>query len=98
MRVTDDDLPSRSTFVWAVLVPLALWLANAVLRSHRGLPASSGSDVLLVFFSVDLTVLGLEGEIRAHLSQTAGSQLGTVTGALLALSLLAWLVSCAYVE
>jgi len=97
MRVTDDDLPSRSTFVWAVLVPLALWLANAVLRSHRALPASSGSDVLLVFFSVDLTVLGLEDEIRAHVSQEAGSQLGTVTGALLALSLLAWLVSCVYV-
>jgi hypothetical protein len=87
-----------ATFVWAVLVPLVLWLANAVLRSHRGLPASSGSDVLLVLFSVDLTVLGLEDEIRAHISQEAGGQLGTVTGALLALSLLAWLVSCAFVE
>ena len=87
-----------ATFVWAVLVPLVLWLANAVLRSHKGLPASSGSDVLLVFFSVDLTVLGLEDEIRARISQSAGSQLGTVTGALLALSLLAWLVSCVHVE
>src|SRR5262249_42887710 len=84
--------------VWAILVPVALWLANAVLRSHKGLPASSGSDLLLVFFSVDLTVLGLEDEIRTHLSEAAGHQLGTVTGALLTLSLLAWLVSCVYVE
>jgi hypothetical protein len=87
-----------ATFVWAFWVPLVLWLANAVLRSHKGLPASSGSDVLLVFFSVDLTVLGLEDEIRARISQNAGSQLGTVTGALLAFSLLAWLVSCVHVE
>ena len=87
-----------TTFVWAVLVPLLLWLANAVLRSHKGLPASSGSDLLLVFFSVDLTVLGLEDEIRAIVSTNAGSQLGTVTSALLAFSLLAWLVSCVYIE
>jgi len=87
-----------ATFVWAVWVPATLWFANAVLRSHKGLPASSGSDVLLVFFSVDLTVLGLEDEIRARVSQEAGGQLGTVTGALLAFSLLAWLVSCVYIE
>lgn len=87
-----------ATFVWAFWVPLVLWLANVVLRSHKGLPASSGSDVLFVFFSVDLTVLGLEDEIRARISQNAGGQLGTVTGALLAFSLLAWLVSCVHVE
>lgn len=86
-------------FVTSVCIPILFWIANAVVRSHRGVPLSSGADLLLLLVVFDLTLLMSVEPFRAlAASEDVAKDLPQMFGFLLAVCIVAWLMGCLFVE
>ncbi|KXS30655.1 MAG: hypothetical protein AWT59_3220 [Candidatus Gallionella acididurans] len=92
---------SFSTFKWlleTVIVPGSAFLLNVGFRYDRGIPISSGSDLVLLLIVYSGSIAVDPAILQGLTSPELRDDVGTIHFAFLIATILCWFISVAFVE